>query len=53
VRTKAVDLSKELQQKCKDIDEMIENRKENIGVIEKKTADILTNIDDVVGFKGH
>jgi t-SNARE complex subunit (syntaxin) len=26
---------------------MIENRKENIGVIEKKTADILANIDDV------
>jgi t-SNARE complex subunit (syntaxin) len=26
---------------------MIENRKENIGVIEKKTGDILANIDDV------
>ena len=34
--TKAVDLSNELQQKSKHIDEMIENRKENIGVIEKK-----------------
>ena len=45
--TKAVDLSNELQQKSKHIDEMIENRKENIGVIEKKTADILANIDDV------
>ena len=45
--TKAVDLSSELQQKSKHIDEMIENRKENIGVIDKKTADILANIDDV------
>jgi transcriptional regulator with PAS, ATPase and Fis domain len=45
--TKAVDLSNELQQKSKHFDEMIENRKENIGVIEKKTADILANIDDV------
>jgi hypothetical protein len=45
--TKAVDLSNELQQKSKHIDEMIENRKENIGVIDKKTADILANIDDV------
>ena len=45
--TKAVDLSNELQQKSKHIDEMIENRKENIGVIEKKTGDILANIDDV------
>ena len=45
--TKAVALSNELQQKSKHIDEMIENRKENIGVIEKKTADILANIDDV------
>jgi hypothetical protein len=26
---------------------MIENRKENIGVIDKKTGDILANIDDV------
>jgi metal-sulfur cluster biosynthetic enzyme len=26
---------------------MIENRKENIGVIEKKTGDILANIDEV------
>jgi t-SNARE complex subunit (syntaxin) len=42
-----VDLSNELQQKSKHIDEMIENRKENIGVIDKKTADILANIDDV------
>jgi hypothetical protein len=42
-----VDLSNELQQKSKHIDEMIENRKENIGVIEKKTGDILANIDDV------
>ena len=40
-------LSNELQQKSKHIDEMIENRKENIGVIEKKTGDILANIDDV------
>jgi hypothetical protein len=40
-------MSNELQQKSKHIDEMIENRKENIGVIEKKTADILANIDDV------
>jgi hypothetical protein len=45
--TKALDLSNELQQKSKHIDEMIENRKENIGVIDKKTADILANIDDV------
>ena len=45
--TKAVDLSNELQQKSKHIDEMIENRKENIGVIEKKTGDILANIDEV------
>ena len=45
--TKAVDLSNELQQKSKHIDEMIENRKENIGVIDKKTGDILANIDDV------
>jgi hypothetical protein len=45
--TKAVDLSSELQQKSKHIDEMIENRKENIGVIDKKTGDILANIDDV------
>ena len=45
--TKAVDLSNELQQKSKHIDEMIENRKENIGVIEKKTGDILASIDDV------
>ena len=45
--TKAVALSNELQQKSKHIDEMIKNRKENIGVIEKKTADILANIDDV------
>ena len=45
--TKAVDLSNELQQKSKHIDEMIENRKENIGVIDKKTADILAKIDDV------
>ena len=45
--TKAVALSNELQQKSKHIDEMIENRKENIGVIEKKTGDILANIDDV------
>jgi hypothetical protein len=36
-----------LQQKSKHIDEMIENRKENIGVIEKKTGDILANIDEV------
>jgi hypothetical protein len=42
-----VDLSNELQQKSKHIDEMIENRKENIGVIERKTGDILANIDDV------
>jgi hypothetical protein len=42
-----VALSNELQQKSKHIDEMIENRKENIGVIDKKTADILANIDDV------
>jgi hypothetical protein len=42
-----VDLSNELQQKSKHIEEMIENRKENIGVIDKKTADILANIDDV------
>jgi hypothetical protein len=42
-----VDLSNELQQKSKHIDEMIENRKENIGVIEKKTGDILANIDEV------
>jgi hypothetical protein len=42
-----VDLSSELQQKSKHIDEMIENRKENIGVIDKKTGDILANIDDV------
>jgi hypothetical protein len=42
-----VDLSNELQQKSKHIDEMIENRKENIGVIDKKTGDILANIDDV------
>ena len=40
-------LSNELQQKSKHIDEMIENRKENIGVIDKKTGDILANIDDV------
>jgi t-SNARE complex subunit (syntaxin) len=45
--TKAVALSNELQQKSKHIDEMIENRKENIGAIEKKTGDILANIDDV------
>jgi tripartite motif-containing protein 56 len=45
--TKPVDLSKELQQKSKHIDEMIENRKENIGVIDKKTADILANIEEV------
>ena len=45
--TKPVDLSKELQQKSKHIDEMIENRKENIGVIEKKTGDILANIEEV------
>jgi hypothetical protein len=45
--TKAVALSNELQQKSKHIDEMIENRKENIGVIDKKTGDILANIDDV------
>ena len=45
--TKAVDLSNELQQKNKHIDEMIENRKENIGVIEKKTGEILANIDEV------
>ena len=45
--TKAVDLSNELQQKSKHIDEMIENRKENIGVIENKTGDILANIDEV------
>ena len=45
--TKVVDLSNELQQKSKHIDEMIENRKENIGVIDKKTGDILANIDDV------
>jgi hypothetical protein len=45
--TKAVDLSNELQQKSKHIDEMIENRKENIGVIDQKTGDILANIDDV------
>jgi hypothetical protein len=45
--TKAVDLSNELQQKSKHIDEMIENRKENIGVIDKKTGSILANIDDV------
>ena len=45
--TKAVDLSNELQQKSKHIDEMIENRKENIGVMERKTGDILANIDDV------
>jgi hypothetical protein len=45
--TKAVALSNELQQKSKYIDEMIENRKENIGVIDKKTGDILANIDDV------
>ena len=45
--TKALDLSNELQQKSKHIDEMIENRKENIGVIDKKTGDILANIDDV------
>jgi hypothetical protein len=45
--TKAVDLSNELQQKSKHIDEMIENRKENIGVIDKKTGDILANIDEV------
>jgi hypothetical protein len=45
--TKAVDLSNELQQKNKHIDEMIENRKENIGVIDKKTGSILANIDDV------
>jgi hypothetical protein len=44
---KAVDLSNELQQKSKHFDEMIENRKENIGVIDKKTADILANIDEV------
>jgi hypothetical protein len=42
-----VALSNELQQKSKHIDEMIENRKGNIGVIEKKTGDILANIDDV------
>jgi hypothetical protein len=29
------------------IDEMIENRKENIGVIDNKTGDILANIDEV------
>jgi hypothetical protein len=40
-------LSNELQQKSKRIDEMIENRKENIGVIDKKTGSILANIDDV------
>jgi hypothetical protein len=45
--TKAMALSNELQQQSKHIDEMIENRKENIGVIEKKTGDILANIDDV------
>ena len=33
--------------KNKHFDEMIENRKENIVVIEKKTGDILANIDDV------
>jgi hypothetical protein len=37
-------LSNELQQKNKHIDEMIENRKENIGVIDNKTGDILANI---------
>jgi demethoxyubiquinone hydroxylase (CLK1/Coq7/Cat5 family) len=42
-----VDLSNELQQKSKHIDEMIENRKENIGVIDNKTDDILANIDEV------
>ena len=45
--TKAVDLSNELQQKSKHIDEMIENRKENIGAIDKKTGEILANIDDI------
>jgi hypothetical protein len=45
--TKAVDLSNELQQKSKHIDEMIENRKENIGVINQKTGEILANIDEV------
>jgi hypothetical protein len=45
--TKVVDLSNELQQKSKHIDEMIENRKENIGVIDNKTGDILANIDEV------
>jgi hypothetical protein len=34
--TKAMDLSNELQQKSKHIDEMIENRKYNIGVIDNK-----------------
>ena len=42
-----MDLSNELQQKSKHIDEMIENRKENIGVIDNKTGDILAKIDDV------
>jgi hypothetical protein len=42
-----VDLSNELQQKSKHIDEMIENRKENIGVINQKTGEILANIDEV------
>jgi hypothetical protein len=45
--TKAVDLSNELQQKSKHIDEMIENRKYNIGVIDNKTGDILANIEEV------
>jgi hypothetical protein len=45
--TKVVDLSNELQQKSQHIDEMIENRKENIGVIDNKTGDILANIDEV------
>jgi hypothetical protein len=45
--TKALDLSNELQQKSKHIDEMIENRKEIIGVIDNKTGDILANIDDI------
>jgi hypothetical protein len=45
--TKAVDLSNELQQKSKHFGEMIENRKEIIGMIDKKTGDILANIDDV------
>jgi len=45
--TKAVNLSNELQQRSKHIDEMIENRKENIGVIDRKTGDIIANINEV------